>query len=344
MKNILSNEYLLVFMFCVAVIAGPAIAILFENNLLHFPDCTTYLGLAHFDFAQSPVRRYRVIVPFLASALNFLFGRVFTCFRPSYFNNEYSLAFSFFVVNVSLTALFGVLVYRYCKAFGCSRASALIGTLAMLTCRYTIYMAALPLVDSLFCVVVTLTLLGIKEKSTGLLLWAIFLGPFAKEAFVFIAPLIVFFSHIDKKKQVLFFVISGALVFTYRFLYDRYAPLPSGSGLDADMSHLPNLIHNLPKLFSVSTLFKILMNVGFWALVPLLVFLISKVRGIFVVKALDKYMLWFVLAIIVQMLLSGSMERMFYLAMPLVCVIVALSVDELAGMYRKTGSKGYNEQ
>lgn len=326
-----------------AVIAGPAIAILFENNLLHFPDCTTYLGLAHFDFAQSPVRRYRVIVPFAAAALNFLFGRVFTSFSPSYFNHEYSLAFSFFVVNVSLTALFGLLVYRYCKAFDCSRTSALIGTLAMLTCRYTIYMAALPLVDSLFCVIIALALLGIKEKNTGMLLWAILLGPFAKEAFVFIAPLVFFFSHIEKKKQVLCFVISGAIVFTYRFLYDHYAPLPSGSGLDADMSHLPNIIHNLPKLFSVGTLFKILMNVGFWALVPVLVFLISKARGMFVVKALDKYLFWFVLTVIVQMLLSGSMERMFYLAMPVVCVVVALSVDELAGMYRKAGAKGWNE-
>ena len=326
-----------------AVIVGPAIATLFENNLLHFPDCTTYLGLAHFDLAQSPVRRYRVIVPFAAAMLNFLFGRVFTCFSPSYFTNDYSLAFSFFVVNVSLTAFFGMLVYRYCKAYGCSRTSALTGTLALLTCRYTIYMAALPLVDSLFCVVVALTLVGIKEKSTSLLLWAIFLGPFAKEAFVFIAPLIFFFSHIDKRKQVLYFVISGVVVFAYRFLYDRYAPLPSGSGLTADMSHVPNIIHNLPKLFSINTLFKILMNIGFWVLVPLLVFLMNNAKGIVILKALDKYQFWFVISVIVQMLLSGSMERMFYLSMPLVCVIVALSVDELAGMYRKADAKGLNE-
>ncbi|MCW3124007.1 MAG: hypothetical protein JWQ38_3499 [Flavipsychrobacter sp.] len=339
LRNIVSNEYLLVFLFCLAVITGPAIAILFEHNLLHFPDCQTYMGLAHFDLAQSAVRRYRVIIPFAAAAINALFGPLIAKFSPSYFANDYSLAFSFFLVNTLLTAFYGVLIYRYCKAFGVSRASAVIGTLAMLTCRYTIYMAAYPLVDSLFCVVIAMTLCGLKEKNTTMLLWAVFLGPFSKESFIFIAPLIFFFSHIDKKKLLLYFLASGVLVFAYRYIYDVYAPVSVMGGLKADMSHVPNLVRNLPKLLSLSTFFKILMNTGFWIAAPLLVFFISPTQGKFILRSLDRYLIWFMLSVVLQMLLSGSMERMFYLAMPVLCVIVALSADELGRLFHKSEEK-----
>jgi hypothetical protein len=337
-KNRLLNEYLLVYMFCMAVIIGPAIACLFQYDLTHYPDCKTYLGLAHFEFDQNPVRRYRVIIPFAAGALNYLFGGIFGRLSPAYFYGDYSLAFSFFLVNTFLTSWFGLLIYRYCKAFGVDKTSAIIGTLAMLTCRYTIATAALPLVDSLFCVVTMLTLLGIKLKDTRMLLWAIFLGPFAKESFIFIAPLIFFFSHIDKKRLVLYFLLSGVLVFGYRYLYDVYTLKiytlhPVAGGLESDMNHVYNVVGNLRKLFSGGTMFKIMMNIGLWGLVPLLVLFAKKGSGKTLLGTLDKYLVFYLLAVIVQMLLSGSMERMFYLAMPFLCVVVALSVSELRKIY-----------
>ncbi len=334
LRSSLSGEYLLVFMFCMAVIIGPVIITFFQFDLTYFPDCKTYLGLAHFDFNQNPVRRYRVIIPFSAAAINFLSGGVFARFAPSYFKGDYSLVFSFFLINTVLTAYFGLLIYRYCKAFGVNKTSAIIGALAMLTCRYTVYMAAFPLVDSLFCVIIALTLLGLKLKNTNMLLWVIFLGPFVKESFIFIAPLIFFFSHLDKKRLFFYFLVAGISVFLFRYLFDKYILVSVGSGLEADLSHLPNLIRNLPKLFSVPTLFKILMNLGLWVLVPFLALFIKPGWGRVLLKALDKYLIYFMISVLLQMLLSGSMERMFYLAMPVFCVVVALSVDELGKLYK----------
>jgi len=338
LKEKLLNEHLLVFMFCLAVIFGSALATLFEYDLARFPDCKTYLGLAQFDINQSPVRVYRVIIPFAAAGLNFLFGGIFSKFAPAYFVGNYSLPFCFFLINIILTAFFGSLIYRYCKAFGVDKLSAIIGTLVMLTCRYTIYMAALPLVDSLFCVVVMLTLLGIKLKSTNMLLWAIFLGPFAKESFIFLALLIFFFSHLDKKRSFLYFLYSAILVFTFRYIYEVFVLRTNGNGLMADLRHLPNIIKYLPKLFSFYTLGKILMNTGFWVLAPLLVMFFKPGWGREVLAKLDKWLSWFIIAVVIQMLLSGSMERMFYLAMPVICVIVALSVAESRKLYLQSAS------
>ena len=333
LKEKLLSEHLLVFVFCLAVIFSPALATLFEYDLSKFPDCKTYLGLAQFDFNQSPVRAYRVIIPFAAAGLNFLFGGIFAKLAPAYFIGNYSLPFSFFMINITLTAYFGLLIYRYCKAFGIDKLSAIIGTLAMLTCRYTVYTAALPLVDSLFCVVVMLTLLGIKLKNTNMLLCAIFLGPFAKESFIFLAPLIFFFSHLDKKRLLLYFLCSAILVLVSRYIYEVAVLKNISGGFIADLHHLPNLVRNLPKLFSFYTLGKIMMNTGFWAIAPILVLFIKRGWGREVLTKLDNWLIWFIVAIFLQMLLSGSMERMFYLAMPVICVIVALAVAELRKLY-----------
>ncbi len=328
-KNALQLEHLLVFGFCLAVIAGPAISALFANDLTYYPDCKTYLGLAHFDFNQSPVRGYRVIIPFAAAAINYISGGIFARLSPSYFNGDFSLAFSFFVINSFLTASAGLFIYRYCKSFGTDKFSALAGTLAFLTCRYTAATAAYPLVDSLFLVVVTITLLGIKLKNTSMLVTAIFLGPFAKESFIFIAPLIFFFSHIPRLKLLFLFLLSGILVFSFRYGLDAYTLKPFASSFRADFMHMHLLKYNIRKLFSFYTLFKIIMNIGLWGLAPLICLGIRPAWGKELVKSFDKYLVWFLVSVLFQMLLSGSMERMFYLAIPLICVIIAFSIAEL---------------
>lgn len=335
LRKILHHEYVLVFLFCMAVLVGPAISILFQFDLTNFHDCLTYLGLAHFDFHQSPVRRYRVIVPLLSAGVNYLSGGLFSKMAPGYFIGDFSYPFSFFVVNLMLTAYFGLLVYRYCLAYGVSRTSALIGTLAMLTCRYTIYMVALPLVDSLFCVVIALTLLGLKLKHTGMLLAAIFIGPFSKEAFIFIAPLIFFFGHINKARCAVFFLSSGILVFSFRYGYEIAIHEHVGAGLSSDLAHVNKFFIYAVKLVSPSNLFKILFMMGMWTFAPLLtsVFRRNWIKELFM--QLDGYLLWFMVAVIIQMILSGCMERMFYLCMPVFCVVVALSVHALRKTFER---------
>jgi hypothetical protein len=328
-KRLVQNEYFLVYLFSLAVVIGPAISILFAQDLSLFPDCKTYLGLAAGDFDQSPVRRYRPIVPLLAGGLNYLFGGVFRHLAPSYYTGDFSLPFSFFLVNTGLFGLYSVLIYRYCKAYAASWLTAAGGILVMLTSRYTAYYAGLALVDSLFFVVIAMVLLGIKLKDSRLLILAIFIGPFAKEAFIFIAPLIFFFSHINKAKQLFYFLLSGVLVFSFRYMYEYLGNFPVNIGLKVDMQHIPNIKLYLPVLFSFQGIYKVVSSMALWMLLPLIAWWLVPGFGKLLKSKLEGYMLFFLLSVLLQMLLSGSMERMFYEAMPLVCMIAAISFETL---------------
>ena len=65
-QNNIKLENIIVFLFCFAVLLGPAYSLFdsYNYDTEANPDIKTYLGLANFDFDQSPIRKYRVIVPF----------------------------------------------------------------------------------------------------------------------------------------------------------------------------------------------------------------------------------------------------------------------------------------
>ncbi len=327
LKQILFKESVLVFGFCMAVLAGPCLSILFQNDLSQFTDCNTYLGLAQFDFEQSAVRRYRLIIPMLASALNYMGGSAFDHLAPTYYKGDFSLAFSFFAINSVIMAFFGLIIYKYCLSHGLSKVAALIGLVFVLSSRYTYYFAALPFVDSLFCLVIGLTLLGIKNRDSKMLICCIFLGPFAKESFIFIAPLIFFFGSIPKSRQLLYFTISGFAVFSYHCLYDYYYPPKIVGWLMAEMYHFYNFKYTLALLFSFYGAYKMLINIGLWIGLPLLAWFVSEPFRKRFKSKWDVCKIWFLVSVLFQMLLSGSMERMFYLALPVFAVAIAMSFE-----------------
>lgn len=332
LKTFIANENTLVFFFCMAVMAGPALSTVFSYDISQLPDCRSYLGLAEWNFDQSPIRRYRIIVPFAARILNVLFGGAFAHLAPSYFTGSFSLPFSFFLINMLLTSLYGLLIYKYCKSYGTGAIAALVGLLVMLTSRYTIYIAALPLVDSLYCVTVMLALLGVKQKNTGMQLLAIFLGPFAKEAFIFVAPVIFFFSHIPRGRLLLYFILSAAIVFGYRYLYDYLAGPGEIDGLRADLMHLGNL-RKMLRLFSFYNIYKVLSVIGLWVLLPVAAAAVVPGYKTLLKSAIDKAMMVFLAGVLMQMILSDSVERMFYQAMPVLVLIASVSFAALRKHY-----------
>ena len=332
-KGILLHEYILVFLFCLAVIQGPAFSLMDNYDQTSNVDCQTYMGIARFDFNQSPVRRYRPIVPLIAGSMSHVFGPVFKKLAPSHFPGDFPLCLSFFIVNNILISLWGVVIYRYCLVLGASKLSAIVGLLVMLTCRWTSYMAGTAMVDSLYCLVVGLSLLGIAEKNAKLLLPAIFIGPFAKEAFIFIAPVIFFFSHLSKTRLLLYFLLSGILVFAFRYGYDHFAGFPPGGSLVRDAEHVQYIKESIRKLFSFHGVYDILSNFGVWILLPAIAFGVTKGYRNILKQKMSLYMLVFLVAVLIHMLLSGYLERMFYLSMPLICALTALAAGEIGKQY-----------
>lgn len=324
------GKSLALFLFCLAILFGPAYALFdaYHYDTAANPDLETYLGLANFDFDQSPVRKYRVIIPFLAAGVNYLFGGLFAALAPNSFSGpDFSMCLSFLMVNCLFMAVFGMLVYQLCKAFGASRLGAIMGLLSVLTCRWTAYLAGIPIVDSLYVVVIAMTLLGIQTKNTKLIIAAIFIGPWAKESFIFIAPLIFFFSSINKWKQVLLFLISGLLVFSFRYFFDQYSGTPSGLGPTSNFAYISNAPIALMRLFSFHGIYEIVSISGIWGL--LFVFLIHKPIRIVFKQKTSLYLILFLFIVLIHAVLSAELARMFYLATPVIAVWISLICDEI---------------
>ena len=323
-------EYLIFFFFCLAVILGPAYALFdsYSYDLVANPDIKTYLGLANFDFDQSPVRKYRVIVPLLASGVHFVFGPLFNAFAPNTFPGpDFALCLSFLLVNSFFISVFGVLVYYLCRDFGSSVLASIIGLLSVLTCRWTSYIAGLPLVDSLYLVVIGMVLLGIKTKNSRLIILSIFIGPWAKESFIFIAPLIFFFSPVPKWKQLIWFLLSATIVFSFRYFLDSYTGVPISEGIKTDIDHLANIPASVLRLFSFHGVYELFSIIGVWGL--LFFFLLNKEVRLFVKQKTTLFMLLFLLIVLVHAILSLDLARMFFLATPVTAIWFALISDKV---------------
>ena len=295
------------------------------------PDIKDYLGLANFEFDQNPTRKYRVIVPFLAGGINYVFGPIFSILAPQTFPGpDFSLCLSFLLVNCTVMALFGMLVYRLCKSFGVSSLAAIVGLLSVLTCRWTSYIAGLPLVDSLYMVVIAMTLLGLKTQNAKLITAAIFIGPWAKESFIFFAPLIFFFSTIPKWKQVTLFLLSGLIVFTFRYFFDQATSGTIDLGLKNDFAHIDNIGDALKRLFSFHGLYEIVSIIGVWGLL----FIGTMDRSIreALREKTKSYMIFFLVIVFIHAILSVEIARMFYLATPVLAVFFSIIADRILSM------------
>lgn len=328
-KRLLHNEYLWVFLFCLAAVHGAAFSLMDNFDVTACTDCKTYIGLAQLDLNQSPIRRYRPIVPLLAGLVHAVLGKALGIMKPTNFAGDFGLSFSFYLVNSILISLWGLVIYRLGRAYGLQRVWALCGTLVMLTCRWTPYIAGTPVADSVYCLVIGMALLGMRLRHTGLTLAAIFLGPFAKEAFIFIAPIIFFYSHLPKLRLVVFFALSGLLVFGFRYAYDTVAGLPPGSGLAADADHINYIADNTRRLLSFHGAYDVLSNMGLWLLMPMAAAAIAPAYRAQLRPLFTGANGWLWLSILLHMVLSSSFERMFYLGMPLLCVATGMAMYQL---------------
>ncbi|MFN2380277.1 MAG: hypothetical protein ABR519_08745 [Bacteroidales bacterium] len=289
-------------------------------------DCQTYLALAKGDFDQSAVRRYRIIIPVIAGSLDMVVGRVMKKVKPETGPNEYSLHLSFLIVNSLMMSLFALLVYRLALTWVSSDIPVLLALLALLTCRWTAIFTGWPLTDSLYFVAITLALLGIREKNSAFILISIILGPWAKESYIIMAPLVLFYAPVKKWRVILWFLISGTLVFTFRFLFDYFAGLSFREGVIAGPSHIEYIGTSLIKIFSLHGLYQLLSVTGIWVVLLLLPSKKGDIAGK-IFGTLPSYMWWYTAVVLLQMLLSTDIARMFYLIMPLLVTIYAIKID-----------------
>lgn len=326
----LESNYFLFVLF-LAIISGFAFGFADVYDHMSNVDVQTYVGLSEFDFDQHPVRRYRVIIPFLAAAIHYVLGPILNLLSPNNFPGDFSRIMSFVIVNSCLMSLYAVILFKICRSVldNSNLWPALIGVLSVLTCRWTMLISGSALVDSLFLVVLGCLLLGIIRKEIWLVILAIYIGPWAKESFIFFVPLLLFFERKHYSKILLHLLVSGVLIFSFRYLFDQYIGAEFGESLSRDVSHFEVIPKSLDRLFSFHGLYEVLSIGGVWNLILFGGLLLKEVREK-IKESLTSLWGVLVISVVIQALLSFELARMFYLLTPLLAILVAIVFDILS--------------
>lgn len=322
------SENRLVFCLCLILISGMGMSVLFDYNLSTAVDQKSYWGMAQLDFNTSLHRRYRFVIPLLAGGINWLIQCTAHLFSKNALTGDFSLKFSFYLVNGSIAALWCTIIYKYCRAYGISALGGLFGLLAVVTNRWTAQYVGTPHTDLLFCLAIVCMLYGIKTRQSLFLFATIFLGPVSKESFLFAAP-VLFWSFWPTWKTAAWLVVSGALVFLSRSIIDHFTAQNITDSLAADFSVMGYLPSQFARLKIMGYWIELFAAFGLWWVLPLvekLVFIhMPKTRAFLG----EPYVMVFLITSLFQIVLNGEFARMVYMLMPVYAVIIGMAAERL---------------
>lgn len=319
---------LLLFFFAFSIIIGPG-----YNTYLHYDfsysiDAKTYIAIAKSDFKdQSITRRYRVLVPFVAEAIAYPISKIYTRLWPQRNDSDWPLRLAFLIVNCVVTSLAALVIFHICRLYGAGAVSSFMAMMAVLVSSWTNYTVGIPMTDSLYLLIIALTVYGIKAKNAIALICCIFIGPFAKESFIFIAPIIFFWGCIPKWKQVILFILSATLVFGSRWLIDLQAGTAYSSSFLNAFDHTDNFSYTLHRVFAFRGLGELFTILGTFTFIILAGFTGGKYERNKWVPYLDWPCLALIFSLIIHAILSGEVSRMLYFGAPVWAIMMSLILD-----------------
>lgn len=317
----------LIFILSFIILWNLGFHILIYFPLAQSPDIQTYLGLSHLHFDESLVRQYRIIIPLLASLLHFFFGWFFDLFHPWTFEGDFSLCFSFLLVNTFIMALALTFIFKLCRSFQLSYVPCLFAWVAVLSSRWSAELSGLPLVDSLYFLSLVLTIYGLITGKNKWVFFSILIGPWAKESYLFMIPVILIFMPGNRLKTLGYIGLSGVLVFSFRFALDAYLGRSMMNSFYEDISSINSVELSLKRLMSFHGIYDLFGVIGFWILIPIFIWFTDWKLFIHKYKRVFPLFNAYLLIVLVQALLSSDLSRMFYLAIPVIAVWISISLN-----------------
>ncbi|MCB2380029.1 hypothetical protein LGH70_20715 [Hymenobacter sp. BT635] len=320
------RSLLLVFLLAMALLWSNAYFVLVNHPAAYTIDERSYLQMAQGNFDVPVTHRYRVVLPLVAGALARSISGVTSLISPS---NTPPIGSSFFLLNVLLLSLAGLLLYRTARAHGAAAGPALIGMAAVVCSGTASYISGLVLVDSAVVLAVAALCYAVRVKAAGLLLAVIVLGPVLKESFLLFLPVALLYGRFVPLWQRLLALLGAAgLVVALHAAVDAYTPAAAVGSVANALEHGRNILSNLKWLLSprglficggVFGLFNLVLLAGFWGgrtAIRSWLGLLQPGPTLLVLAA-----------VLAHMLLSGEMSRMLLLAGPVVATAVALILD-----------------
>ena len=323
-------RWLLVYLLALGLVAGPAYPMYRHYDFSHSRDTLSYLSVARGEFrGVSITRRYRVLVPAAAAAVAWPLEQVYARIWPERPGSEWPLRLGFYVVNCLLLAGAGLVMFQTCRLCGASPLAAGLALAAVLTSRWTVYTAGLPLVDSLYLLVFALAFYAVRANSAVTAVAVLLLALPAKESGLLLVPWLLWFGRraLSWPWQLAWLAVGGAAYLALRFWIDQQAGAAPVESVNNALGHLENISYSLRRLFSVKGAGEIFSIFGFFSL-ALLAGLRSRAARQQWLPAVGWAGAGLLVIVAAHMLLSGDLGRMGYLAAPVFAVAFSLIISQ----------------
>jgi hypothetical protein len=332
-----SRRWFLPWCMAVALLANLAYPMYVHYDFSHSLDTRGYLRMAtgRFD-SVSVTRRYRVLIPAAAAVVAAPIAKVYGHIWPQRPAVLWPLRFAFYLVNCALLAAAAATWFNAARLSGATAEAAALAMLAVLSSRWAEYGAGLPLTDSLYILIFSLSYYAHRHgPGAG---WAIafslLLGPLAKESFVFLLPWIIWCGRpaLPWPKQAVALTLGClALALTHHYI-DRSIAAVTTETVSNALNHLENIRYSLYRAASPKGIGELLSVFGFFTLIPTFAFFLNKNQISTTSSATPKRFaflkranFWFITIVAVHMVLSGDIGRMGYLAAPVFVILLAKS-------------------
>ena len=329
-----ARRWLLPWLLAVAVLANLAYPMYVHFDFSHSPDTRSYLRMAAGRFDSVRVtHRYRVLVPAAAAAVAAPLATVYARVWPQRPAGLWPLRFSFYLVNCVLLAAAGACWLRAARCTGASPEAASLALLAVLSSRWAVYAAGLPLTDSLYLLIFGLGYYAVRRGPRGgwALALALLLGPLAKESFLFLLPWLLWFGRraLPLPRQLAALAAGLAGLLAVHQLIDARLGTPTTQSVTNALAHFSNVGYSLQRAASAKGLGELLSIFGLFTPLVLGAFWLDKpaeedatAAPFYATLGWPEITLLGVVAF--HMLLSGDLGRMGYLAAPVFCSALAL--------------------
>ncbi len=329
---------LLALLFSVCLCLGVGFNTYLAFDQFKNPDSVTYLNTANGHFQdQSPVRRYRVVVPWLAQSYSkIVLGNTQTdpvyTLTDSYKNPK--LLKGFFHINALLMAVAAWLIFRICIGYGASAfASALAVVFMLCGSQWGGLFIGHPFTDSFYLLTIAATVWGLQSRNNIWLAVGCLLGCVAKESFILFIPFILLAAKGRRGLPTVLLLGGVLLQVLLRWQIDRTLGLPVSEGLSAAGNHIYAIRQSLQTLCSLNGLRLMITVFGLAGLLPLVLLLQRSYRKQIKQQGNVLHLL-FLFIVLAHALLSTELYRMFYFSAPVIIPLLAVSFDYLARRYR----------
>ena len=328
------RNFIFPYLFCLAIIIGPAYNMYVHYDFSHSIDTESYLAMSIDNFTVNPVHRYRIIIPILAKITAIPIKLVYIKLWPHRAESLWPLQLSYFIVNSFLSALYGWVVYKLIRLYSNHLFAILIGLTAILTSRWMTYIAGLPLTDSLYLVVIVTLLYSIKTRNTILYSLVVLTGALSKESFLLFIPFLLIAGPFNWFKQT-FLILGGTLILLgEHYLIDYIYPVQKivtsikhENLLEILIRHSAEIKITITDLLSIRGLGELFTVLGIFSFVIIYGFIQSDSRKFLLIN-IEKYYSIFFMCIVLHALLSGDVARMFYFGSALYALIITLVIEQ----------------